>query len=114
MITAPPAHQDDHTHPHPRLTTLTPEERLRLVGDLARTLSTILEPSLLIERITELITHRFDFFYTTVMLHEGEDLVVHSGHGRDHGYDERVLGMRCRIGEQGVSGCRIGEQGVSG
>jgi DNA-binding NarL/FixJ family response regulator/signal transduction histidine kinase len=104
MITSPPAHQDDHTHPHPRVTTLSPEERLRLVGDLARTLSTILEPSVLIQCITELITHRFDFFYTTVMLREGEDLVVHSGHGRDHGYDERVLGMRCRIGEQGVSG----------
>jgi DNA-binding NarL/FixJ family response regulator/signal transduction histidine kinase len=104
MMISAPAHQDDHTHPHPRPTTLNSEDRLRLVGDLARTLSTILEPQLLIERITELITHRFDFFYTVIMLREGDDLVVHSAHGRDHGYDERVLGLRCRIGEQGVSG----------
>src|SRR4051812_20900227 len=104
MIVSLPAHQDDHTHPHPRLTTLGPGERLRLVGDLARTLTTILEPQRLIETITELITHRFDFFYTTVMLREGDDLVVRSGHGREHSYDERVLSIRCRIGERGVSG----------
>ena len=109
MIISPPTHQDDHTHPHPRLTTLGPEERLRLFGDLARTLTTILEPQLLIERITELITHRFDFFYTAIMLREGDDLVIRSAHGREHGYDERLLGMRLRIGEDGVSGWAAAE-----
>jgi DNA-binding NarL/FixJ family response regulator/signal transduction histidine kinase len=109
MTVSLPAHHDEHTHPHPRITTLSAEERLRLVGDLARTLSTVLEPALLIERITELLTHRFDFFFTTIMLREGDDLVVRSGHGREHGYDERILGLRCRIGERGVSGWAAAE-----
>jgi DNA-binding NarL/FixJ family response regulator/signal transduction histidine kinase len=106
---APPAHGDEHTHPHPRPATLSPEDRLRLVGDLARSLTTVLEPQQLIERITELITHRFDFFYTTIMLCEGQDLVVRSAHGRDHGYDRRLLGMKTRIGENGVSGWAAAE-----
>ena len=97
-------HHDEHTHPHPRPGTLNPEDRLRLIGELARSFSTILEPQRLIERITELITHRFDFFYTTIMLREDMDLVVRSAHAREHGYDDRMLGMRCRIGEKGVSG----------
>src|ERR1044071_8580422 len=101
---SPPAHEDEHTHPHPRPATQSPEDRLRLIGDLVRTFATILEPQLLIERITELITHRFDFFYTTIMLCEGRDLVVRSAHGRDHGYDKRLLGMRGRIGAPGASG----------
>ena len=109
MTVSLPAHHDEHTHPHPRLTTLSAEERLRLVGDLARTVTTVLEPQRLIERITELITHRFDFFFTTIMLREGDDLVVRSGHGREHGYDERILGLRCRIGERGVSGWAAAE-----
>jgi signal transduction histidine kinase/DNA-binding NarL/FixJ family response regulator len=108
MITSP-AHDDEHTHPHPRPATQSPEDRLRLIGELARSFTTILEPQQLIERITELITHRFDFFYTTIMLCEGRDLVVRSAHGRDHGYDERLLGMRCRIGESGVSGWAAAE-----
>ncbi len=103
MITSP-THDDEHTHPHPRPATQSPEARLRLIGELARSFTTVLEPQQLIERITELITHRFDFFYTTIMLCEGQDLVVRSAHGRDHGYDERLLGMKCRIGESGVSG----------
>jgi DNA-binding NarL/FixJ family response regulator/signal transduction histidine kinase len=102
-------HNDEHTHPHPRPATQSPEDRLRLIGELVRTFTTILEPQLLIERITELITHRFDFFYTTIMLCEGRDLVVRSAHGRDHGYDERLLGMRTRIGENGVSGWAAAE-----
>src|SRR5215211_2517687 len=106
---SPPAHNDEHAHPHPRPATQSAEERLRLIGELVRTFTTILEPQLLIERITELITHRFDFFYTTIMLCEGQDLVVRSAHGRDHGYDERLLGMRCRIGESGVSGWAAAE-----
>ena len=104
-----PTHDDQHTHPHPRPATQSPEERLRLVAELARSFTTILEPQHLIERITELITHRFDFFYTTIMLCEGLDLVVRSAHGRDHGYDERLLGMKCRIGESGVSGWAAAE-----
>ena len=104
MISSPAHHRDEHTHPHPRPATQSAEERLRLIGELVRTFTTILDPQILIERITELITHRFDFFYTTIMLCEGRDLVVRSAHGRDHGYDERLLGMRCRIGESGVSG----------
>ncbi|MCC6175123.1 MAG: GAF domain-containing protein [Chloroflexi bacterium] len=104
-----PTHHLSHTHPHPRPATVSLEERLRLIGDLARTLTTILDPRQLIERITELITHRFDYFYTTVMLRDGPDLVVRSAHGRDHGYDERLLGLRCRIGEQGVSGWAAAE-----
>ncbi|MCC7371293.1 MAG: GAF domain-containing protein [Chloroflexi bacterium] len=103
MVTTP-AHDDEHTHPHPRPATLCPEDRLRLMGELARSFSTILEPQLLFERITELLTHRFDFFYTTIMLCQGRDLVVRSAHGRDHGYDARMLGLSCRIGESGVSG----------
>ena len=67
-----PAHHDEHTHPHPRPATQSPEDRLRLIGELARSFTTILEPQQLIERITELITHRFDFFYTTIMLCEGQ------------------------------------------
>src|SRR5436190_19846835 len=108
MITSPP-HDDQHTHPHPRPATQSPEDRLRLVAELARTFTRILEPQQLIERITELITHRFDFFYTTIMLCEGRDLVVRSAHGRDHGYDERLLGMKCRIGGNGVSGWAAAE-----
>lgn len=99
-----PTHQGEHIHPHPRPGTMAPEDRLRLVGELARSFSTQLEPQQLIERITELITHRFDFFYTTIMLREGQDLVLRSAHARDHGYDARLLGLRCRIGESGVSG----------
>src|SRR5687767_4513647 len=103
------AHHDQHSHPHPRPATQSPEDRLRLIAELARSFTTILEPQQLIERITELITHRFDFFYTTIMLCEGLDLVVRSAHGRDHGSDERLLGMRCRIGESGVSGWAAAE-----
>ena len=106
---SPPAHNLEHTHPHPRPATQSAEERLRLIGELVRTFTTILDPQQLIERITELITHRFDFFYTTIMLCEGQDLVVRSAHGRDHGYDERLLGMRTRIGEKGVSGWAAAE-----
>jgi sigma-B regulation protein RsbU (phosphoserine phosphatase) len=108
MISSP-AHNAQHTHPHPRPATQSPEERLRMIGELVRTFTTILDPPHLIERITELITHRFDFFYTTIMLCEGQDLVVRSAHGRDHGYDERLLGMRTRIGENGVSGWAAAE-----
>lgn len=104
-----PAHNDEHTHPHPRPATQSPEDRLRLIAELARSFTTVLEPQQLIERITELITHRFDFFYTTIMLCEGLDLVVRSAHGRDHGYDERLLGMRTKIGESGVSGWAAAE-----
>src|SRR3954454_18137874 len=106
---SPPAHNLEHTHPHPRPATQSPEARLRMIGELVRTFTTILDPPHLIERITELITHRFDFFYTTIMLCEGQDLVVRSAHGRDHGYDERLLGMRTRIGENGVSGWAAAE-----
>ena len=108
MITSP-KHEHEHVHPHPRPATQSPEDRLRLIGELARSFSTILDPQQLIERITELITHRFDFFYTTIMLCEGRDLVVRSAHGRDHGYDERLLGMKTRIGENGVSGWAAAE-----
>ena len=101
---SPPTHHHEHVHPHPRPTSLSPEDRLRLVGDLARTLTTILDPQELIERITELITHRFDFYYSCVLLCEGGDLVIRSAHGRDHGFDDRLLGLRLRIGEQGISG----------
>src|SRR4051794_30066795 len=109
VMISPPAHNTDHSHPHPRPATQSPEERLRLIGELLRTFTTILDPQHLIERITEMITHRFDFFYTTIMLCEGQDLVVRSAHGRDHGYDERLLGMRTRIGENGVSGWAAAE-----
>ncbi len=108
MITSP-KHEHEHVHPHLRPATQSPEDRLRLIGELARSFTTMLDPQALIERITELITHRFDFFYTTIMLCEGEDLVVRSAHGRDHGYDERLLGMKCRIGENGVSGWAAAE-----
>jgi len=104
-----PTHHHEHTHPHPRPTSLSPEDRLRLVGDLARTLTTILDPQDLIERITELITHRFDFFYSCVLLCEGNELVIRSAHGRDHGFDDRLLGLRLRIGEQGISGAAAAE-----
>ncbi len=104
-----PAHNDEHTHPHLRPATQSPEDRLRLIAELARSFTTVLEPQQLIERITELITHRFDLFYTTIMLCEGQDLVVRSAHGRDHGYDERLLGMRTKIGESGVSGWAAAE-----
>jgi DNA-binding NarL/FixJ family response regulator/signal transduction histidine kinase len=100
----PTHHHDEHVHPHPRPGTLDPEDRLRLVGDLARTLTTILDPQELIERITELITHRFDFYYSCVLLCEGDELVIRSAHGRDHGFDDRLLGLRLKIGEQGISG----------
>src|SRR5688500_16271370 len=103
MITSP-AHDDEHTHPHPRPATQSADDRLRLIGELARSFTTILDLQLLIERITELITHRFDFFFTTMMVCEGRDVVVWSAHGRDDGFDERLLGMGTRIGENGVSG----------
>jgi DNA-binding NarL/FixJ family response regulator/signal transduction histidine kinase len=106
---SPPAHDDDHPHPHPRPLHQSPADRLRLIGELARSFTTILEPQQLIEHITRLITHRFDFFYTTIMLCEGRDLVVRSAHGRDHGFDERLLGMSSRIGESGVSGWAAAE-----
>jgi signal transduction histidine kinase/DNA-binding NarL/FixJ family response regulator len=106
---APPAHHAEHTHPHPRPASLSPEDRLRLIGELARSFMTILDPQLLIERITELLTHRFDFYYTSIMLCEGRDLIVRSAHGRDHGLDERLLGTSCRIGESGVAGWAAAE-----
>jgi DNA-binding NarL/FixJ family response regulator/signal transduction histidine kinase len=109
-MSAPIAHhEEDHVHPHPRLEHQSAEDRLRLIGDLVRSFTQVLDPQQLIERITGLITHRFDFFYTTIMLCEGEDLVVRSAHGRDHGYDERLLGLKCRIGESGVSGWAAAE-----
>ena len=108
-IFSPPTHRHEHAHPHPRPASLSPEDRLRLVGDLARTLTTILDPQELIERITELITHRFDFYYSCVLLCEGGDLVIRSAHGRDHGFDDRLLGLRLKIGAQGISGAAAAE-----
>jgi len=46
----------------------------------------------LIERITELITHRFDFFYTTIMLCEGQDLVAHARAGERQDLGPELLG----------------------
>ena len=68
-MSEPIAHpEEDHLHPHPRLEHQSAEDRLRLIGDLVRSFTQVLEPQQLIERITGLITHRFDFFYTTIML----------------------------------------------
>jgi DNA-binding NarL/FixJ family response regulator/signal transduction histidine kinase len=108
-MTTPAHHHRGHTHPHPCPTALSPEERLRLIGDLGRTLSTILDPQELLERVTELITHRFDYYYSFVLLCEDKDLVVRSGHGRDHAIDQRLLGLRLRIGEQGITGWAAAE-----
>ncbi|MBA2447164.1 MAG: GAF domain-containing protein, partial [Chloroflexi bacterium] len=107
MIT--PTHHHSHHHPHPRPTALSPEARLRLIGDVGRQLTTILDPQELLERVTELITHRFDYYYSFVLLCAGDDLVVRSGHGRDHAIDECLLGSRLRIGEQGITGWAAGE-----
>ncbi len=103
-------HHHDHTHPHPRPAALSPEDRLRLVGDVGRTLSTILDPQHLLERVTELITHRFDYFYSFILICEDRDLVVRSGHGRDHAIDARLIGQRLRIGERGVTGWAAEEE----
>ncbi len=111
-MTTPP-HHHAHTHPHPRPAALSPEARLRLIGDLGRTLSTILDPQELLERVTELITHRFDYYYSVILICEdiGEhrDLVIRSAHGRDHGMDGRLLGHRLRVGERGITGWAAAE-----
>ena len=105
-----PAHQHEHTHPHPRPASLSPEDRLRLIGDVGRTLSTILDPQELLERVAELITHRFDYYYSFILICQDRDLVVRSGHGRDHAIDERLIGLRLRIGERGITGWAAAEE----
>jgi hypothetical protein len=102
-VARPRHHHDTDAHPHPRPAALGPEDRLRLIGDLGRTLSTILDPQELLERVTELVTHRFDY-YSSIEICDGDELVVRSAHARDHGADPGPRGHRLRIGEQGISG----------
>jgi DNA-binding NarL/FixJ family response regulator/signal transduction histidine kinase len=104
-----PGRHTQPTHPRERPATMSPENRLRLIGDLGRTLSTILDPQELCERVTELMTNIFDCYYSIVMICEGDHLVVRSAHGRDYGPDERTLGMRYVIGEHGITGWSAAE-----
>ena len=107
---APAHHLDSHTHPHPRPAALSAEQRLRVIGDVGRTLSSILEPQELLERVTELVTHRFDYYYSLILLCEDEHLVIRSAHGRDHGTDQRLLGRRCLVGQHGITGWAAAEE----
>ena len=109
-VARPRHHHDTDAHPHPRPAALGPEDRLRLIGDLGRTLSTILDPQELLERVTELVTHRFDYYYSSIEICDGDELVVRSAHARDHGADPGPRGHRLRIGEQGISGLAAAEE----
>ncbi len=97
-------HHREHVDPHPRPGTLSPEDRLRLLGDVGRTLSTILDPQELFERVTELITHRFDYYYSIVMICENDELVIRSATVRDQGELSEMVGRRFRVGEHGITG----------
>ncbi|MBC7250914.1 MAG: GAF domain-containing protein [Anaerolineae bacterium] len=78
-------------------------EQLRLVNDVSRQISGILDVNRLLRKVVYLIRDNLDCHHVSVALVEGDELVFRADVGSS-GKEKLVTGLRLRVGSEGICG----------
>ncbi len=80
-------------------------EQFRVIGEMGRTITSILNVDDLLDQMTRLIQSTFNYYHVGIGLVEEDDIVYHVGAGKMLDENEhRFIPSRLKIGHEGLSG----------
>lgn len=77
-------------------------EQLRLLAEVSRRITSILDVDELLDQVARLIQETFDYYLVEFGLIEGDQVIIRAGAGPDWAFHSQTI--RLKLGEEGVTG----------